>query len=403
MLRRLVGPNYQDRRYLVAVSGGVDSVVLLDLLRKAVTPDQILVAHFDHRVRASSSRDAQFVKRQAERLGLSYFEGVRLGTATSENGLRTERLKFLKRTRQQSRCDYILTAHHADDQMETFCMRLLRGTGLTGLGAMAPKRGRFLKPLLPFPKSEILAYAKKRELVYREDESNASGKYLRNRVRHQLLPAWKELFEAYGGELAFYRRFTSTIREIQSVTDTQGAVGKWLSAELCTRTDYWVRLAHESFLALSPADQALLLREVVRGLRVETLTRLDLERARRSVREGKTVSLPGIQLTYSCGFVYFQTPMMEKLLKAASPDFERIEIDETKLPGVQVRTMQPGDHLGRTKLKKILLELRIPKLERALLPVVAKKGSSEVLWCWPLKPLNGITLRSIEFPFAFQS
>lgn len=174
-------------KYIVGVSGGSDSVVLLDLLSKLPAVD-LVVAHFDHGIRPESGDDRQFVEQLAARYGLpfEYAEGT-LGALASEAQARQARYEFLYGARQRHAARAIVTAHHQDDAIETAIINLLRGTGRKGLTAL-DSRSDILRPLLQYPKAEILAYARRRRLQWREDPSNADMVYLRNYVRHTIVP-----------------------------------------------------------------------------------------------------------------------------------------------------------------------------------------------------------------------
>ncbi len=176
-------------KYVVAVSGGVDSVVLLDLLYEQLkNPEKNLaVAHFDHGIRENSDRDRKFVEKLAQSYKLQFFyEEGGLGPQASEALARQKRYEFLKKVKEQTNSSSIVTAHHQDDVLETIIINLLRGTGRKGLSSLASHDG-LARPLLNFPKSEILDYAKSRGLRWQEDESNLDQKYLRNYIRHNLV------------------------------------------------------------------------------------------------------------------------------------------------------------------------------------------------------------------------
>ncbi|MEO6109671.1 MAG: tRNA lysidine(34) synthetase TilS [Candidatus Saccharimonadales bacterium] len=167
-------------RYIVAVSGGVDSVVLLDKLTK-VPEHEYVVAHFDHGIRSDSAEDALFVEALARNYGLP-FETRReeLGVEASEELARERRYVFLREMADKHSAR-IVTAHHADDAIETLAINLKRGTGWRGLAALdSPDISR---PLLRAHKSELHDYALKQRLEWREDSTNASDVYLRNRLR----------------------------------------------------------------------------------------------------------------------------------------------------------------------------------------------------------------------------
>lgn len=187
---------------LVAVSGGVDSLVLLHLLRawQQQLPLQLTVAHVDHSLRGEeSAADLRFVEAIAAAWHLpfiskkidvaAYADAQRLSCQMAARSLRYQ---FLASTARRIGAQKIATAHHLDDQAETVLMRLLRGTGLRGLGGIRPMRNEdgltYIRPLLTTRRAEIEAYAQQEGLRWREDPSNQSHKYLRNRIRHELMP-----------------------------------------------------------------------------------------------------------------------------------------------------------------------------------------------------------------------
>ncbi len=203
---------------VLAVSGGLDSTVLLDIAvrrqrycqRAGQAAPRLVVAHVNHGIRPGSHHDALFVRRLAQRYGLSYREAtLRLGPLASEAQAREGRYQFLR----QIAAEYdgrIATAHHRDDVVETMLINLRRGTGWRGLAPMLPEAAdthsytntsgelclpeggwpvaltAVWRPLLQVSRREITQYAARHQLVYREDETNASDEYLRNRIRHTL-------------------------------------------------------------------------------------------------------------------------------------------------------------------------------------------------------------------------
>lgn len=179
--------NIEPGQYVVAVSGGVDSAALLNMLSNEKGLE-LVVAHFDHGIREESGRDRVFVQQLAKRYGLpfEYAEG-KLGPNTSEATAREARYAFLRRVQEKYGAQAIITAHHQDDLIETAIINLLRGTGRKGLTALGSQAG-IVRPSLHVPKQEILAYAKRHKLEWREDSTNTDTKYLRNYVRNELLP-----------------------------------------------------------------------------------------------------------------------------------------------------------------------------------------------------------------------
>lgn len=166
--------------YIVAVSGGVDSVVLLDIMHKKISADELIVAHFDHGIREDSSEDALFVEALAASLGLKFISRrEELGADASEALARERRYEFLNSLKTSSE-DILVTAHHKDDLVETVAINLMRGTGWRGLAVLDSGVSR---PLLDMTKLEILDYALRNGLEWREDSTNYSDAYLRNRLR----------------------------------------------------------------------------------------------------------------------------------------------------------------------------------------------------------------------------
>lgn len=180
---------------LLAVSGGLDSVVLLHLFRRLARARdyRLAVGHVNHGLRgAESDADETFVAGLAEEAGLPFFS-ARLAPdfyagQNKQAAARKERYARLKRWVKEAQLDYLLTAHHADDAAETLLINLLRGAGPEGLGGMAWRNDLLVRPLLGFSRAELSAYAAAHELPWREDATNASDDYLRNRLRHQVLP-----------------------------------------------------------------------------------------------------------------------------------------------------------------------------------------------------------------------
>lgn len=170
-------------KYIVAVSGGVDSVVLLDMLAKA-GESELVVAHFDHGIRPDSAADARFVEGLAKSYGLPCeIKREELGDKASEELARTRRYEFLRQvtTKHQAR---IVTAHHADDAIETIAINLTRGTGWRGLAALGAADVE--RPLLDMSKQQIYDYALNNRLEWVEDSTNSQDTYLRNRLRRQI-------------------------------------------------------------------------------------------------------------------------------------------------------------------------------------------------------------------------
>ncbi len=170
-------------RYLVAVSGGIDSVVLLNMLVDEVR-HELIVAHFDHGIRPDSVSDARFVEGLAAVYHLPFIvKREELGPNASEDMARARRYAFLNAEAKKANAT-LVTAHHADDVVETIAVNSIRGTGWRGLAVLdAPN---VVRPLFHMTKSTIRTYAQTKRLEWVEDSTNATDAYLRNRIRRQI-------------------------------------------------------------------------------------------------------------------------------------------------------------------------------------------------------------------------
>ncbi len=186
-------------KVILALSGGIDSMVLADLLLK--TKVEFVAAHCNFHLRGNESDgDDWFVRKFAENRGIQcfvkHFETEKYAAKygiSIEMAARDLRYAWFEQLRQQLGYDKIAVAHHADDQAETFFINLLRGAGLNGLKGMKPQNGVIIRPLLWASREQIRKYAVENHIVWREDHTNVESVYLRNRIRNQLLPVFDEL------------------------------------------------------------------------------------------------------------------------------------------------------------------------------------------------------------------
>ena len=190
-------PALADQKILVACSGGLDSIVLLHLLQKIGFT--LGVAHCNFKLRgAHSDADLSFVESIAANLGVPVFTTVfDTKTYAKTQGVSTQvaarelRYEWFYSTARANGYDRIATGHHADDDLETFFINLSRVTGLRGLTGIASNTEQLIRPLLPFSRAQIMQFAKKEELFWREDSSNSTRDYLRNKLRLDVIPAFK--------------------------------------------------------------------------------------------------------------------------------------------------------------------------------------------------------------------
>jgi tRNA(Ile)-lysidine synthetase-like protein len=172
--------------YVLAVSGGVDSMVLLDLLSKK--PDlKLIVTHFDHGIRPDSQDDLLLVKKTSKKYKYPFvFNKVNLGPGTSESEARKARYEFLKSVKEATKAKAIITAHHQDDILETAILNILRGTNRKGMSSLGTTK-EIIRPLSHIEKSLLYKYAENSGIEWREDSTNQDINYRRNYIRHKIL------------------------------------------------------------------------------------------------------------------------------------------------------------------------------------------------------------------------
>ena len=215
-------PFLEEKKLFLAVSGGLDSMVLLNLLQQLSY--EIAVLHCNFQLRGLESfGDQNFIQEYCDQNNIPVFitqfdteafaKDYKLSTQVAARELR---YSWFYELLEEKNFDYILTAHHADDNLETFIINLTRGTGLDGLTGIPEQNDRIIRPLLPFSREEILKYAEEHKIEWREDSSNASNKYLRNKIRHDLVPILKEINPNF---LSAFQKTQSYLQESQEMAE----------------------------------------------------------------------------------------------------------------------------------------------------------------------------------------
>ena len=231
---RLIDPH---RPILLTVSGGIDSMVMASLFLKSGL--KFSIGHCNFQLRESESNDDEaFIRNYAKENGIQLFvKHFDTQVYAHENKLSTQmaardlRYQWFEELREEYNFSYIATAHHLDDQTETFLINLLRGTGIAGLHGILPKNGNIVRPILFATRKEIEDYAAENGIIYREDSSNASDKYQRNYIRHHITPELHHLNPNFSKSLnktiervrkveSIYK--TTVINTIESMLDLQG-------------------------------------------------------------------------------------------------------------------------------------------------------------------------------------
>jgi tRNA(Ile)-lysidine synthase len=426
-------------RVVAAVSGGSDSVALAYLLRDlgpALGFTLAGLAHLNHQLRgADSDADEHFCRQLAKRTHVridvqrtDVGAAARAQRVSVEVAARRVRYRFLERAALRLDADIVATGHTRDDQAETFLLRLLRGAGATGLAAIPPRRGIFVRPLLEERREDLRAYLAERGGAYREDATNADTRILRNWVRHELLPL---LGARLGGDPTdLLAREAAILRDDAAMLE---AVAEQAARDVIAETDSGVVMAAAELMSLPPA----LARRVIRRALARTSPAfqgadhaervLDLARPG---REDTSVDLPGVRLERNGGRVVLHTregrgrrrPAGFRYLlpvpgRVVLPDADAVveadlhERDPQRVlaeqvgagataaavdaavaaEGLWVRSRKPGDAYhplglgGRKKLQDVFVDRKVPRERRDHVPIVVD-ARDRIVWVAGLGP-----------------
>jgi tRNA(Ile)-lysidine synthase len=241
-----------DNRILLGISGGVDSMVMLELFMRTGFP--LAAAHCNFGLRAGESDDDHaFVARCCKKNNIPlHAESFETVNYAREKGIslqmaaREIRYQWFDRLAEENSYAAIAIAHNKNDLAETFLINLMRGTGIRGLTGIRTKAGRVIRPLLFACREEIIEYAAYRGVEYREDSSNAQVKYTRNRIRHLIIPEFEAISPGFVDRVY---HTAARLRDSEKIA-ADAITGKFL--EICTKTDYGYLLRIESLLSLTP-------------------------------------------------------------------------------------------------------------------------------------------------------
>jgi tRNA(Ile)-lysidine synthase len=365
---------------VAAVSGGADSVgLLLALWELGLRP---VVAHLDHGLRAESAGDAEFVRDLAGRLGLTCdiqrrdVEAYRRERRLSlEAAAREVRHAFLCDVAERHGAGAIFLAHTADDQVETFLLRLIRGAGVAGLSGMRPKDGPLCRPMLGIWRANVEAYLRQRGQTWREDASNRDRRFLRNRVRHELLPLLESMNPGIRKVL---------LREAEALNDRQREV----EAEVLRRYGLGSRQ-----IAAALHGAPVTIRDG-RQLRLEPPPPFDLP-----------LPVPGELRIDGIGII-----SAEALGDSAGPLPEgQAVIDACRIERLRVRNWRRGDRFqplgmkGTKKLQDFFVDEHVAREKRARVPLVV--DGSTIVWVAGMRvderyKVTPATTRTIRLRFS---
>jgi tRNA(Ile)-lysidine synthase len=237
--KQLIGPNHT---IIVGLSGGPDSVFLLHVLVafQSISPITLIAAHLDHEWRAQSHQDVIFCQQLCDRLAVRLVSrkisdlslNLKFNGSQEDMGRKARRF-FLEQVCAENKAQAIAVGHHAQDQQETFFIRLLRGTSLSGLTAMKPSEGNYIRPLLLTDKTEIMAYLELHAITFIIDSSNESMAYLHNRIRATVIPALKTC------DARFDTNFLNTLERLQETESFLEDITCQTFHTIASQTDVW--------------------------------------------------------------------------------------------------------------------------------------------------------------------
>ncbi|EAZ81234.1 tRNA lysidine(34) synthetase TilS [Algoriphagus machipongonensis] len=397
-----------DKKYLLACSGGLDSVCLGTLLHQSGFSFEVAHVNFHLREKESDG-DELFVKNLAEQWNApfhvhqadtySFVEDHKVSTQMAARDIRYE---WFEQIRKERNLAGILLAHHEDDQLETIFLNLLRGTGIEGLYGMAEKRGKLIRPLLPFSRAEILEFATAMELAWREDSSNKSTDYKRNKLRIDILPKLLDfaedsranLFTSFDRLKDTGRAFTGLFDQwkSQAIKDEEGiqtlGYSDFLHLDGATSLIYfWLRSYGFNSTQAQEIYQSCLLGES--GKLFESASFVLNNDRDQLILAPKSIGFADIEL--SSNDLGFDIPEGKyELLKTGSPsEIDKspsnamLDLEQLTFP-LKIRQWEEGDRfipLGMKNSKKIsdfLIDLKVPLVKKSGIKVLESDG--KIAW-----------------------
>ena len=424
-------------RMVVGVSGGVDSMVLLDALTQLYgrLDLHLCVAHLDHQLRAESAADARFVAAAAAERGLACHGGsadvpqlARGARQSPEEAARAARYAFYEQVMERTGSAWVALGHHADDQAETVLLHLLRGAGSDGLGAMGAVRdGKIVRPLLAVRRAQIEAYARRRGLVWRHDHTNRDLAVPRNRIRHELLPLLQSEYNPAVVEALC--RAADILRHERDALDAIAQTA--LETVTCARRPGLVALAVPQVVRYHIAVQRRVLRAAVQALapgaaplgfdRLEGLVALLARGGVQSLGGGVEAQVAGGRLCLchgdpptssgsltvpgrtgfdDRGLVVTARPItpaeFRQLKETLGGWSEAFDADATGA-ALALRSSAPGDRLqplgmeGRKLVSDVLVDAKVPRLLRSEHPLIT--SGENIIWVAGLRSAHPYRVR----------
>lgn len=400
---------------IAGVSGGPDSMVMLDLLNRLRSrlSFELVVAHLNHGLRPEAEAEENFVRQYCENLKIPFYsrqlnvEEIALREKKSlEEAGRDSRYRFFAELAWELGASRIATAHHQDDNAETLLLNIIRGSGIKGLRGIRPVNGKIIRPLLCVDRSEIENYLLENSIPYCVDQSNYSSDYLRNRIRLELLPLLKENYNP---------RMVDSLNQLADIAGLENEAMQLETARLgkelvIEKTADEIILNAEGILQLHPAFQRRLILmtlaalqgesgwdwndveqirtlldksgsskslQLKKGIRVKKIYQqivFSLKKNRKS-RFNYLITVPGQLFIPEIGREITFSLLQQENFKPEPGDFY---LDYDKIKGeLYLRSRRPGDLFwprgmqGKKKIKDFFIDLKVPQEERDLIPLLA--------------------------------
>ncbi len=410
-------------KVLISVSGGPDSICLLELFSLFHEKLQIgIVAfHLNHKLRGEeANQDALFVKNICQKKKIQFIlEEVEIEKFCQENklsvqdGARKVRYQLLRETANEVGAERIALGHNLDDLAETILINILRGTGLTGLVSLKPKRGIIIRPLLNVERTEIESYLQEQKIGYRFDSSNIERKYKRNYIRQEVVPKLIELNPSF---------LKNCWRLFEVLAQEEELLSKQAKCELEKQGNFdgdYLFISVEVLKVLEKPIFNRVIREAIRKVKGDLmgveLKHILLIRELVELENGASLNLPGEIIVFKkydqIGFGPFEEPFSEikpiKLncpgenyiqefdlqiecqkvsrqeIKYGDPQIAYLDFNKVNIP-LYIRNRLPGDRFiplgmeGTKKIQDLFVDLKIPKHQRDMIPIITDKN--DIVW-----------------------
>lgn len=400
-------PKLKQQKILLAVSGGIDSMTMLHLFKKLSL--NIAVAHCNFKLRAAESdQDQAFVKAicKAEKLvfhtkNFHTKKNAQQQHTSTQMAARALRYEWFEALLENYNYDVLCTAHHADDNLETFFINLSRSSGIKGLTGIPAQRANLVRPLLAFTKNQIVDYARQQQIDYREDSSNQSTDYLRNAVRAKILPTIYEVFPNFQ---------ETSARSMQHLSAAATVLNDWIKSHAqhkVTQKDNCISISCEGFetkelrdafvyhylqflgIKVDDVKTLKLLPEALSGKQLETENAI-VQNDRGSLLiffKEKLRKVPKLSLQAGVNSIRLNNGVLQinKVTSIDRPDINNLYVDEDKLSfPLEIRSRKSGDYIypvgmqGKKTLKKLYIDLKIPKIQKEAVSILT--SNDKIVW-----------------------